>query len=95
MSTYTVETAASKAATLAAFATALHFPDWYGHNLDALADCLGDLSWLPPGPVLIEWDDRPLRAADPAAHQAIREILADAESTSRGSERPVAAHYSA
>ena len=22
---------------------ALDFPDWYGHNLDALADCLGEL----------------------------------------------------
>ena len=21
----------------------LHFPDWYGHNLDALMDCLTDL----------------------------------------------------
>ena len=21
----------------------LAFPDWFGHNLDALADCLGDL----------------------------------------------------
>lgn len=24
-------------------AAALDFPDYYGHNLDALADCLGDL----------------------------------------------------
>jgi RNAse (barnase) inhibitor barstar len=32
---------------LAAIAQALHFPDWFGHNFDALADCLGDMSWLP------------------------------------------------
>ena len=28
-------------------AAALRFPEWFGANFDALADCLGDLSWLP------------------------------------------------
>ncbi len=28
-------------------ADAMRFPDWFGENLDALADCLNDLSWLP------------------------------------------------
>jgi len=35
-----------KATLLARFAAALHFPDWFGHNWDALSDCLTDLSWL-------------------------------------------------
>lgn len=36
----------------AALAAALRFPDWYGANLDALADCLRD---VPSGTVLL-WD---------------------------------------
>ncbi|MFL6061115.1 MAG: barstar family protein [Marmoricola sp.] len=37
---------------LAAVGTALSFPDWYGQNLDALADCLDDLT----GAVVLLWD---------------------------------------
>ncbi len=36
-----------KSALFDRLATALEFPDWFGHNWDALADCLSDLSWLP------------------------------------------------
>lgn len=36
-----------KAGLLAVVGRAMGFPSWYGHNLDALADCLGDLSWHP------------------------------------------------
>ena len=32
---------------LRCFAQALRFPGWFGGNFDALADSLGDLSWLP------------------------------------------------
>jgi RNAse (barnase) inhibitor barstar len=39
---------------LAAIGKALRFPEWFGHNWDALADCLLDMGWLPaPGYVII------------------------------------------
>lgn len=36
-----------KAGLLQSVGDALAFPDWYGHNWDALLDCLADLSWQP------------------------------------------------
>ncbi|EGK70682.1 MAG: barstar family protein [Methyloversatilis sp.] len=36
-----------QASLLQALADTLGFPDTFGHNLDALGDSLGDLSWLP------------------------------------------------
>jgi RNAse (barnase) inhibitor barstar len=38
---------ADKNQMLDAISQAMSFPDWFGHNLDALADCLQDLSWHP------------------------------------------------
>jgi len=37
----------NKEAMLAAVAKALRFPSWFGANLDALADSLADMGWLP------------------------------------------------
>ena len=31
----------------AAIGKALRFPEWFGHNWDALTDCLLDMGWLP------------------------------------------------
>jgi hypothetical protein len=40
---------APKDALLKNIARALHFPDWFGQNWDALEDCLTDLSWRAGG----------------------------------------------
>ena len=40
---------ADKAALLKDIGVALGFPDWFGHNWDALEDCLTDLSWSDAG----------------------------------------------
>ncbi|PSL56632.1 barstar (barnase inhibitor) [Saccharothrix carnea] len=48
--------ARSKKDAIGAIAEALSFPDWFGHNLDALYDCLTDLSWLPEGEHVLEWE---------------------------------------
>lgn len=54
----------SAEAAMREIAEILQFPEWFGENLDALADCLNDLSWLPSeGYVLVlehtsEWRTR-------------------------------------
>ncbi|OHC64882.1 MAG: hypothetical protein A2045_04590 [Rhodocyclales bacterium GWA2_65_20] len=39
--------AKDKAGLLDAIGKAMGFPDWFGHNFDALADCLNDMAWRP------------------------------------------------
>ena len=51
----------SKPALLAWYATALTFPEYFGHNWDALEECLQDLVWLPPGSILIHHPVLPLQ----------------------------------
>ena len=68
--------AGSKAELLEGFAAALRFPRWVGRNWDALADALGDLSWLPAGPQAILWvGPRRLQEADPEAYRAALDVL--------------------
>ncbi|WP_433250207.1 barstar family protein [Streptosporangium sp. CA-135522] len=62
-----------------AIAEALSFPDYFGHNLDALYDCLTDLAWLPAGEHLLFWQRASaLRTGDRPAYEAIRTVLAEA-----------------
>lgn len=37
----------NKAELLAKIGQAMAFPEWFGHNWDALLDCLADLGWRP------------------------------------------------
>jgi hypothetical protein len=71
-----------------AVAEVLSFPEWFGHNLDALYDCLTDLSWLPPGEHVLVWT-RPdvLADADPAGYRAVQGVLSDAVSDFTDPER--------
>ncbi|MEU3622275.1 barnase inhibitor [Amycolatopsis coloradensis] len=72
--------ATDKASALDAIAEALSFPDYFGKTLDALYDCLTDLSWLPPGEHVLIWSDSSvLKARDPKAYLAVRSVLSDAQ----------------
>lgn len=70
--------AGSKVELLDGFASAMRFPRWVGRNWDALADALGDLSWLPAGPQAVLWvGPRRLEQADPDAYRAALGVLRD------------------
>jgi RNAse (barnase) inhibitor barstar len=62
-----------KEAFLDAVGKALGFPDWYGHNWDALADCLTDLSWMAADGYVIVLDhaDAFASAAHRLRHRAV------------------------
>ena len=60
-------------------AKGLHFPDWYGGNWDALADCLTDMSWNEAdGYLLILQGAEVLQAADPACFATLLNVLKEA-----------------
>ncbi len=58
-----------KGEVLAELARSIAAPDWFGHNWDALADALGDLSWRnAPGYVMVLHGEAP-------ADEMLNEIL--------------------
>ena len=70
---------ADKPAVLARMGQALRFPDWFGGNWDALADSLGDLSWLPaPGYLLLVERADEWREADGGGFDTLLAILNEA-----------------
>ena len=58
----------------AAIAQALSFPDWYGHNLDALYDCLTDMD-MPVHLHLTGWETLP------EWKEAFKDVFDDAQAT--------------
>jgi len=61
------------------FARALDFPDYFGHNWDALEECLADLEWLPAkGYILLITDAAQVLPNDEDEYETFLEILNDA-----------------
>lgn len=64
----------SKRELLASFAASLNFPDYFGHNLDALADSLTDVQWQTPATIV--WDHAAtLARVDARTFTAVEQIL--------------------
>ncbi|KUL35138.1 hypothetical protein ADL22_27870 [Streptomyces sp. NRRL F-4489] len=84
--------AADKAAFMDRCAAALELPGYFGGNWDALADCLTDLSWWPPGRgrllVVTGWQE--YAAAAPEDWGVVEEVLADAVAYWRETATPLA-----
>ena len=60
-------------------ARALDFPDYFGHNWDALEECLTDLEWLPAkGYILLITDAGCVLPDDEEEYETFLEILRDA-----------------
>ena len=67
------------AGLLTEFARALDFPDYFGHNWDALEECLADLEWLPAkGYILLITDAVQALPDDEEEYETFLEILRDA-----------------
>lgn len=77
-SVHVVPAGDDKAETLQLFAEVLRFPAYFGHNLDALADCLEHLASRAKAPWELVVDDlAELSAADHRAYVGIQVVLAD------------------
>jgi hypothetical protein len=81
-----VVAATSKADLLAAIYRAVDAPAYAAANYDALADILGDLEWLPAGPVRLGW--APSASLPAEVRAQVLHILVEAASASGGTERP-------
>ncbi|MFC4514956.1 barstar family protein [Streptomyces ehimensis] len=82
-----------KAAFLDRCATDLEFPDYFGRNWDALADCLTDLSWWGSGKfrgyLLLAEDWETFRKAAPGGARTAETVLDDAVGHWAGTDSPL------
>lgn len=78
-----LSSARGKGEFLATTAKTIQAPDWFGHNLDALADSLSDLSWLDvqgtpaKGYVLLLLNGGETLGLSIAEHGALMQIFED------------------
>lgn len=83
------------AALFAEFAKVMDLPEYFGHNWDALEECLADLEWMPAkGYVLLLTDAEQILPQDEEDFATLLEVLSDAgEAWATGQagmgERPV------
>ena len=70
---------ATPAHLFAEFSQVLEFPDYFGHNWDALEECLADLEWLPAkGYILLITEAGHVLPDDEEEFETFLEILRDA-----------------
>ena len=66
----------TKRGLLRALQTGLKLPEHFGHNWDALADCLMDRDWLPPeGTVIALANSVEFRTRSPAHCETLLDVL--------------------
>lgn len=79
--------ARSKQDVIAAIYRAVDAPSYAATNLDALADILGDLSWLPGGPITLAWLGSD--AVPTAVQTPLLDLLRNVADGSAGSAHPL------
>ena len=78
---------------LSALGDGLHFPEWYGTNLDALNDCLTDFSWREAPGYVITISGADALHAEPNSFAALNEVLSSAIEEWRSRDVPLWIFY--
>lgn len=74
---------------IAAIARAVHAPNWFGGNWDALADILGDLSWQPAsGYVLLLHHGNDTLGMVAGDHNIAMDVFADTTAFWKSQNKP-------